>query len=530
MKFHIYTRKSIFTKKGESIESQISACKEYIENHFPHIPNKQILVYKDEGFSGKNTNRPQYIEMIKSIEKEKGGYIVCYKLDRISRSISDFSSFIDKLSKKNISFISVKEHFDTSNPVGRGMMYICAVFAQMERESIAERVKDNMMFLARSGRWLGGTAPTGFSIIRTEQLILDGKSKKVSYLEPNDDIKTVKLIYKKYLELGSKHSVSKFLFEKKIKTCLGNPYTRETIKAILRNPVYCTADKDSFDFFSEQCNNVCFSEKDFYKKCGIMPFNRHHTTNNFATKPIPEWIIALGKHKGIIPGRDWVKVQKLSGSKTYKSRTRKSEALLSGMIMCKECGQPMRMRTGTKGNNDFHYVCKNKAEYGLKYCHSKNLNGQAMDNFVIKELINLDDKNLNRIIHTKKVTQLNNKIEDQIFDTKCMISKLENTKSKYINYLQRLTPQSPLLKDIELKVKTINAEIGDLSSKIYNLENQLQTAKSEKTNLEYIISALKNLKSNFDTIDFPTKKSLVRLIVKKLIWSDNRWNIIFNGG
>ena len=106
MMFSIYARKSVCTDEGDSIESQINICKEYIDKHFIDVPDKQIYVYKDEGFSGKDTKRPQYIEMMKAIEKEKDGYIICYKLDRISRSISDFSSLIDKLSKKNISFIS----------------------------------------------------------------------------------------------------------------------------------------------------------------------------------------------------------------------------------------------------------------------------------------------------------------------------------------------------------------------------------------------------------------------------------------
>ena len=109
--FCIYARKSVYTKEGESIENQINTCRNYIERHFSNVSNKQVFVYKDEGFSGKDTKRPQYIAMMKAIEKIKGGYIVCYKLDRISRSISDFASLIDKISKKNISFVSVKEHF-----------------------------------------------------------------------------------------------------------------------------------------------------------------------------------------------------------------------------------------------------------------------------------------------------------------------------------------------------------------------------------------------------------------------------------
>ena len=85
--------------------------------------------------------------------------IVVYRLDRISRNVGDFASLIEKLNKKNTSFVCVKEHFDTGNSMGRAMMNIVAVFAQLERETIAERIKDNMYLLAKEGHWLGRTTP-----------------------------------------------------------------------------------------------------------------------------------------------------------------------------------------------------------------------------------------------------------------------------------------------------------------------------------------------------------------------------------
>ena len=99
--------------------------------------------------------------MMADSKNEKVEYIVCYRLDIISRNVSDFSSLITVLNDRNIAFVSVKEQFDTSTPMGRAMMYIASVFAQLERETIAERIRDNMLMLARTGRWLGGTSPTG---------------------------------------------------------------------------------------------------------------------------------------------------------------------------------------------------------------------------------------------------------------------------------------------------------------------------------------------------------------------------------
>lgn len=87
---------------------------------------------------------------------------MCYRLDRVSRSVGDFADLIRRLEGWGVAFLCIREKFDTSTPMGKAMMYIASVFAQLERETIAQRVRDNMCLLARTGRWLGGTTPTGF--------------------------------------------------------------------------------------------------------------------------------------------------------------------------------------------------------------------------------------------------------------------------------------------------------------------------------------------------------------------------------
>ena len=95
--------------------------------------------------------------MMDAAKKRQFKAIIVYRLDRISRNVSDFSGLIEELARLDISFISIKEQFDTSTPMGRAMMYIASVFSQLERETIAERIRDNMHELAKTGRWLGGT-------------------------------------------------------------------------------------------------------------------------------------------------------------------------------------------------------------------------------------------------------------------------------------------------------------------------------------------------------------------------------------
>ena len=91
----IYSRKSKFTGKGESIENQIELCRQYIDLHFPTISKDKIFIYEDEGFSGGNTQRPQFKNMMKSVREGNIGTIICYRLDRISRNTGDFAKLID---------------------------------------------------------------------------------------------------------------------------------------------------------------------------------------------------------------------------------------------------------------------------------------------------------------------------------------------------------------------------------------------------------------------------------------------------
>ena len=190
----IYSRKSRYTGKGESIGNQIDLCREYIRTHYGDAAAQKAVVFEDEGFSGGNLNRPDFKKMMTAAKDRKFKAIVVYRLDRISRNISDFSSLIEELGRLGIDFVSIRESFDTSSPMGRAMMYIASVFSQLERETIAERIRDNMHELAKTGRWLGGTTPTGYASESVKSITVDGKTKKACKLKLLPD--EAEIIYK----------------------------------------------------------------------------------------------------------------------------------------------------------------------------------------------------------------------------------------------------------------------------------------------------------------------------------------------
>ena len=186
-KIAVYTRKSRFTGKGESISHQKEQCLKKIFETQENITEDDIVFFEDEGFSGKNTKRPDFIKMRKMIEDGEIAAVYVYSLDRLSRSISDFSTFYKFLKENSVDFITTNVTFDSSIG-GEAMLNMLSVFSEFERKLIAERIRDNMHELAKSGRWLGGTAPTGFiskEIVGSHTV--DGKVRKAFMLEPARD-------------------------------------------------------------------------------------------------------------------------------------------------------------------------------------------------------------------------------------------------------------------------------------------------------------------------------------------------------
>ena len=330
----IYSRKSKFTGKGESIENQIELCRQYIAMHFGEDAAENVLVYEDEGFSGGNLERPQFKKMMKDSQKIAFAAIVVYRLDRISRNIGDFAKLIEDLGDRHIDFISIREQFDTSSPMGRAMMYIASVFSQLERETIAERIRDNMHELSKTGRWLGGTTPTGYASESLSSVTVDGKVKKACKLKPiPEEIQLVKTIFEVFMETGSLSKTDQYLLEHRCVTKRGKQFTRFAIRGILTNPVYMIADETAYQYLKE--NNVdLFAERaEFDGEHGIMAYNRTLQRPGKANqiRPMEEWIVAVGKHPGIVAGSDWVRVQAMldvNKSKSYR-RPRSNVAPLS---------------------------------------------------------------------------------------------------------------------------------------------------------------------------------------------------------
>ncbi|MFH1904450.1 MAG: recombinase family protein [bacterium] len=187
--------------KDGSLDTQISRLKNYISFRSPSSSKelwKATKVYREEGKSGKNTDRPELQNLISDIKSGKINAVLCTKLDRISRSLIDFYKLVELFEKHHVEFISLEESFDTSAPMGKTMLKITLVFAELEREQTSKRTKDKMQWRAEQGLWNGGQV-LGYDLV-DKKLAINPKEAKL-----------VKLMFEKYLELGSVLKVVEWL-------------------------------------------------------------------------------------------------------------------------------------------------------------------------------------------------------------------------------------------------------------------------------------------------------------------------------
>jgi DNA invertase Pin-like site-specific DNA recombinase len=322
----IYARQSVDKADSISIESQIDFCKY-------ELKGGEFREYRDKGYSGKNTDRPQFRQLLRDINDGLIARVVVYKLDRISRSILDFTNMMELFRKYDVEFVSSTEKFDTSTPMGRAMLNICIVFAQLERETIQTRVTDTFYSRCTRGLRMGGKAPYGY---RTEQFTLDGIRTKrlVAQSCEADQIKRMFEIYSdpesSYGDILQSFAGMGGLGEKRASPSL--------LARMLRNPVYVRADLSIFEFFKD-CGAVIANEADDFSGTNGCYLYRGRDNSPEGIDDIKGQLLVLAPHEGLIPPDLWLTCRrKLMNNVTIQSARKPKNTWLAGKIKCGHCG------------------------------------------------------------------------------------------------------------------------------------------------------------------------------------------------
>ncbi len=523
----IYSRKSKFTGKGESIANQIEECKKYCR-YMLHQEEERIhfAVYEDEGYSGKNFQRPAMKKLLEDLAQYD--FLVCYRLDRVSRSVSDFSNFIKRLELANVAFLSVSESFDTTKPMGRAMMNITSAFADLERDTITERIVDTMTALAKTGRWLGGTTPLGFE---SEKVNYERHGKSRSYFklkEKPEELETIRQIFNKYIELGSLAKLSSYLMNHGILSRNGVNFSNYSLRFILKNPVYCTADLPAYTYLKEKDYSVYSKREAFTGKHGLIGYNKtneHHRNGAGRFNETSNWILAVGEHIPVVRSSVWIQVQEQlqSQSKYAFRRARSNHSLLSGLLFC-SCGSPMRPKsTGTRteqGERRFSYLCETKSRSKGSLCRQKNIQGNALDESVVSclfEMYGQIQKEDYNIVNAIK-TELNSPSPS---DSEEMLLKhsLEANHKK----LDRLVHSMEHAASDEAasllfhRIEEISAETRKQKHKLETLQQEQKTTDTAKLR-EYVKTMLHFDQNLWNLLDYDTQKNIIPLMIDHIEW------------
>lgn len=336
----------------DSLPFQKKKLKEYLK----FLGIKNFVIFEDDGYSAKNTDRPQYQKMMSGIRRGEFSHLVVWKVDRISRNLLDFASMYNELKQSKVTFISLNEQFDTSTAIGEAMLKIILVFAELERQMTAERVTGIMIDRAESGLWNGGHVPFGYKL-----------PDNVDFPIPDEEeSKIVHLIFDKYEETKSCVQVSRWLNNHGIKGKRGGEWTSKLIHDFIRNPFYI----------------------------GTYRYNVRESARG-QLKPEEEWVVRPDNHIGIIEKEQFFRCngimdENASTRNTAEFRDTEHVHTFSGLLRCAACGSGMQAAKDRPRENGFRpsvYRCNRRAR--MLDCDSKTISEITLGPFVLNYIANM---------------------------------------------------------------------------------------------------------------------------------------------
>lgn len=310
-------------------------------------------IFEDAGYSGKNTDRPAYQDMMNRIRAGEFSHIMVWKIDRISRNLLDFATMYEEIKKLAVVFISKNEQFDTSTAMGEAMLKIILVFAELERRMTSERVTATMLSRAEKGIWNGGKIPFGY--------IREDNEFKINA----DEASTIRYIYNQYEQNQSLVHVSKYLNGLNIKTRNKKDWSPTTLQIILRNPFYT----------------------------GVYRYNYLKGSVRQNIKKDNEWIVIEDHHPAIITKEQYqhcIDILTDNNRKKLVTRHNKYVHIFAGLLKCYCCGSNMNASIDKERANGYRpslYICAKKRIYNT--CDNIYVNDITIGSFVLQYVSNM---------------------------------------------------------------------------------------------------------------------------------------------
>ncbi len=465
-------------KEGDSLDEQESELRKFCDYRGFHIHKTFI----ESGKSGGNTNRPEYQKLLADIEAKKINAVVVKKLDRLSRSLLDFEQLMTRLQANEVEFISLRENFDTTTAMGKAMLRVALVFAQLEREQTAERIKDVFAYRAEQGLYNGGVRPFGYDSISSE-LVPHKQERKV-----------IEFIFKLFLELKSTTLVAHECTLMGFKRRSGILWDKREIHKTLKRPVYKGY---------VQWNNTVF--KDI--------------------------------HQPLVTEKVFEQVQELFRQKDFQSPRNEVKGLLKGLLICGHCGSALSPNYTKKKNGRlyYYYRCSSTFNQHAKgiICTRPYLSLEPTHELVLDSLLSYADES--RLAQVKQaIAGHNAAIEKEIMamqiEKERCLSKLDLIKQKRDQYLDSLVTggfSKDERKKINDRIDDFNLEEKQLEAASYRQEFDIQEREEEKYSAEVFKRMMVSFKVNIEGFSRKELENWVKTHLEKVVIQENNSVVIY---
>ncbi len=475
----IYTRKSTSEGLGQdfnSLDAQREAAEHYIKAM--RHDNWQALEtrYDDGGFSGGNVERPALQRLKEDIELGLIDCVVVHRVDRLSRSLMDFTQLLGLFEEKGIGFVSTTQQFNTRDAMGRLTLNILLSFAQFEREMIADRTRDKMSAARKKGKWTGGPPCFGYYV---------DKERKKLCIEPMEGEK-VRTIFKLYLDLKSTYKVAKKLREyqwphpRTRRSTKSAGWTGQYINRLLKNPIYLGKAEYQGELYE-------------------------------------------GEHEAIIDEETFERVQEtISRAPRGRGhgRAQTSKHLLQGLVQCGRCGLTMTPSSTQKKSRKQvfrYYLCRNATDPVEKTCDHPRISAPQIEAIVLERMREYCDE-----------TGVNEELSERVQ------AELPEEKERAQQQLKKLGARRKALQAQGKKLlEAFGADSGDSSlvkDRVAEIDVQLQALEQEDTQLQSHLAALEKLEKqaertvgvfeNFDRawqgLSIEERRELTQLLVERV--------------
>lgn len=434
----IYTRKS--TEEGleqefNSLDAQREAGEAFIASQksegWACLPDR----FDDGGYTGGNMERPAFKRLMADVEAGRIDCVVVYKVDRLSRSLLDFTKIMEALEKRGVSFVSVTQQFNTTSSMGRLTLNILLSFAQFEREIISERTRDKIAAARRKGKWSGGRPILGFDV--------DSRGGRLVVNE--DEAARVRAIYELYLdrqsliatikETDARGWTNKRWTTKKGRDSGGASFNKHSLYSLLTNVLYI--------------GRLTYKDE-----------------------------IHDGEHPAIVDEETFRRVRQIlkrNGATGGAQVRNQFGAILKGLITCVPCGCAMIPTHTTKGDRRYrYYVCANAQKRGWHTCPSKSIPAGEIERFVIDQVRGIG----------RDPALLVETLSGARAEAKARIAEIEAEQSGLGRELKRHNAQ---MRELAGAIGTGDAttdRMADLLDRVRGAEDRLARVRDELTRLE----------------------------------------------